>query len=135
MRENYELKQRLNRNAEINRNMNINTNPNINNRQPVDEGTIRNMSRVLNEEIQAARQKAYYDAYIQDMQNRGYKIRYKRGIKYYFKLFVYLVVLAFIFFLIYQIPSVKNYFAQLYEENIIFKAIVNIVKNTFTAAF
>ena len=135
MRENYELKQRLNRNQVINRNINVNEKANVNNTQSVDEGTLRNMSRVLNEEIQAARQKAYYDAYIQDMRNRGYRIRYKHGFKFYFKRFLTLIIMVGIFFLIYQIPPVKNYFAQLYEENNIFRAIIDIVKNTLSVSF
>lgn len=30
------------------------------------------------EELQRAREKAYHDAYIQDLKNRGYKIKYKK---------------------------------------------------------
>lgn len=96
-----------------------------------DRGTINNMNRVLNESIKAAQQQAYYDAYIQDMQNRGYKIKYKHGIKYYVKLVIALIIVGIILWGICQIPIVKNYLAQMYEENIFFRAIVNIFKNTF----
>ena len=41
-------------------------------------------------------------------------------------------VIILMFALIYQIPIVKNFFAKLYEENIVFKAIVNVFKNTLT---
>lgn len=123
LQENYALKQ------EINRMENIQLN------QVVDEGSIGNMGRVLSEQIKAARQQAYYDAYIQDMQNRGYKIRYKRSFKYYLKLLVAIIITALICFLIYQIPPVKQFFQQLYNENYVFKAIVDILKNTFSTGF
>ena len=99
----------------------------------MDEGTIINMSRILDQQIRAARRQAYHDAYIQDMQNRGYRIRYKHGLKYYFKLIVALAITIFAFFLIYQIPFVKNFFVNLYNENIVFQSIVDIFKNTLSA--
>ena len=119
MQENYELKQQLQRQYS-------------NNYQP-QGNTIDNMSRVLNEQINQARRQAYNDAYIQDMRNRGYKIRYKKSLKDYFKAFIALVLTIFVLFLIYQIPFVKNFFAELYQENDIFKAIVNIIKNTLSS--
>ena len=121
MQENYALKQQLNR-------MGINN-------KSTDEGTIINMTRVLNQQINAARRQAYHDAYIQDMKNRGYKIKYKHDFKYYLKLIVVLAITILICFIIYQIPPVKKFFAELYNDNIIFKAIIDIFKNTFSATF
>lgn len=124
MQENYVLKQQLNRMG----NNNIQYS-----QQNVDEGTIINMSRILDQQIRAARRQAYHDAYIQDMKNRGYKIRYKHGLKYYLKLIIALAITVFSLFLIYQIPFVKNFFVNLYNENMIFQSIVDIFKNTFSA--
>lgn len=121
MQENYALKQQLN-------NMGIN-------KQQEHEGTIVNMSRILDQQIRAARKQAYHDAYIQDMQNRGYKIRYKHDLKYYLKLIKTLAITILVLFLIYQIPFVKNFFIELYNKNIIFQSIVDIFKNTFSAGF
>lgn len=120
IRENYELKQQLNR-------MNIN---NVS-----DENSISNMTRILSQEINAARKQAYHDAYIEDLKNRGYKIRYKRDFKYYLKLAKVLIITVIICFLIYQIPFVKNYFHNLYNDNILFKAVIDIFINTFSAEF
>ena len=121
--ENYQLRQQLNR---------MGTNqPNIN----VGDNTIVNMSRILSHEINAARKQAYYDAYIQDMKNRGYKIRYKHDLKYYLKLIKVIAITAVALFLIYQIPPVKNFFIQFYNDNTVFQTIVNIFKNTFSATF
>jgi len=121
LKENYALKQQLNR-------IGVNS-------KSTDEGTIINMTRVLNQQINAARRQAYHDAYVQDMRNRGYKIKYKHDLKYYFKLIAVLIITAFISFLIYQIPPVKNFFTGLYNENIFFKAFIDVFKNTFSATF
>ena len=100
-----------------------------------DEGSINNMSRVLNEQINRARQQAYQDAYVEDMKNRGYRIKYKHDFKYYLKLVGVLLATALIMLLIYQIPFVKRFFQNLYEENVIFQAIVDVIVNTFKAGF
>ena len=100
-----------------------------------DEGSINNMSRVFNEEINRARQQAYQDAYVEDMKNRGYRIKYKHDFKYYLKLVGVLLATVLIMFLIYQIPIVKRFFQNLYEENLIFQAIVDVIVNTFKTGF
>ena len=105
------------------------------NTQQVDEGSIINMSRVLEQQIRAARQQAYHDAYVEDLKNRGYKIEYKHDLGYYLKLIIVLATTILALFLIYQIPFVKNFFVNLYNENMVFQAIVNIFKNTFSAGF
>lgn len=120
MRENYQLKQQLNR---------------MGNRQQVDEGTILNMSRILNEQIRTARRQAYHDAYVQDLKRRGHKVRYKHDLKYYFKLVMAIALIILLCFFIYQIPPVKHFFSNLYNENILFQTIVDIFKNTFSAGF
>ncbi len=124
MHENYILKQQLNKIENSNKN-----------NQTVDEGSIINMSRVLEQQIRAARSQAYHDAYIQDMKSRGYKIKYKHDLKYYLKMIGVIIIIAFIFFLIYQIPAVKTFFEDLYNENLIFQSIINIFKNTFSSTF
>lgn len=100
-----------------------------------DESTINNMSRVLNEQINNATQQAYQKAYVDDMRNRGYKIKFSHDLKYYFKLAVILLVTALILFLIYQIPIVKRFLYNLYEENIIVKFIVDVIAKTFSTSF
>ena len=103
--------------------------------QQMDEGTIINMSRLLREQMKAARKQAYYDAYVQDLKNRGYKIRYKRDWKYYLKLIKFFAITIFGCILVYQIPVVKNFFVTLYNENSVFQAIVDIFEKTFSATF
>ena len=130
MQENYKLKQQINQMGNQQASQ-----LNYKQVQQMDEGTIINMSRILNEQVKAARKQAYYDAYIQDLQNRGYKIRYKRDIKYYLKLIKIIAITILVGFLIYQIPFVKNFFTNLYSENAIFHAIIDVFKNTFSSTF
>lgn len=120
IRENYVLKQQLNM---------------MGNRQQVDEGTIINMSRILNEQIKSARRQAHHDAYIQELKNRRYKVRYRHNLKYYSKVIIGIAVMILLCLSIYQIPPVKHFFQDMYNENIIFKAVVDIFKNTFSAGF
>lgn len=129
MQENYELKQQLNmmENQQINKQ--------VNQCRTKDEGSIINMSKALNEQIEAARRQAYNDAYIEDMRNRGYTIRYKRDFKYYLKLIKIILITILLCFIMYQIPPIKQFFQDLYNENIIFQAIVDIFKNTFSSPF
>lgn len=82
-------------------------------------------------QLQQAREKAYHDAYIQDLKNRGYKIRYKKTPKDYLKNFIALFITIFILFILFQIPFIKNFFINLYEENIVIKSIVDIFLNIF----
>ena len=79
-------------------------------------------------QMQQARQKAYHDAYIQDLKNRGYKIRYKKTPKDYFKNFLALVITLAILFILWQIPFIKNFFIKLFEDNPLLQAILNIFK-------
>ncbi len=71
--------------------------------------------------------KAYHDAYVQDLKNRGYKIKYKKTFKDYIRIFITIILTIVILFLIFQIPFVKNYFIKLYEENEIIQSIINII--------
>ena len=83
------------------------------------------------QQINQARQQAYHDAYIQDLKNRGYKIRYKKSFSDYVKSFIALIIVILILFLIFQIPFVKNYFIELYNTNSVFRVIGNIFINIF----
>lgn len=83
------------------------------------------------QELQKAREKAYYDAYIQDLKNRGYKIKYKKTPKDYLKSFISLVCTFIILFILCQIPFVKNIFVNMYYKNIVVQYIVNFLINLF----
>lgn len=73
------------------------------------------------QELEYARQKAYHDAYIQDLKNRGYKIRYQKSFKDYIKGFFSLLITLLILFLLWQIPFVKNFIESLLKDNELFR--------------
>lgn len=83
------------------------------------------------QQMEQARQKAYHDAYIQDLKSRGYKIRYKKSLKDYITSFISVVITLLILFLLWQIPFIKNIFVNMYLENEIIHTIVDIILNLF----
>ena len=122
-------------------NENANTNNNVNtstNNKPSQEEILKTINDKYKREIeyekqiQEARQNAYRDAYIQDLKNRGYKIRYKKSLNDYLKSFLALVITIAIIVLLVQIPFIKNFFINIYEDNPIIKAVVDIFINLFS---
>ena len=83
------------------------------------------------QQLEQARQKAYHDAYIQDLKNRGYKIRYKKSIKDYIKGVISIIIVILILILLWQIPFVHNFFIKLYEENEIIHSTIDTINNLF----
>ena len=83
------------------------------------------------QQVNQARQQAYHDAYIQDLKNRGYKIRYKKTFSDYIKSLIAIILVILILLIIFQIPFVKNYFIELYHTNAVFRVIGNIFINIF----
>lgn len=79
---------------------------NLNNNKYINNNYSDNIQQKYNDVIN----KAYYDAYIQDLKNRGYKIKYKKTFKEYLKSLISLFITIIIFLLIFQIPFIKNYF-------------------------
>lgn len=100
-----------------NKNKNNNTN-NINNINYINQ-------------IEQARKQAYYDAYIQDLKNRGYKIRYKKTWKDYLKNIIAFFLTILVLFLLFQVPFIKNFLVSIYEENLIVKSLVSPIINLF----
>lgn len=95
------------------------------------ENLRRQQELAYQEQLQQARQKAYYDAYIQDLKNRGYKIRYKKTFKDYIKGFVTLLVSLLVLFLLWQIPFIHNFFIRLYKENETIQYIIDFISKIF----
>ena len=83
------------------------------------------------QQLEQARQKAYHDAYIQDLKNRGYKIRYKKSIKDYIKGFISIIIVIVILILLWQIAFVHNFLIILYEENEIIHSTIDTINNLF----
>ena len=84
------------------------------------------------EQMEQARQKAYHDAYIQDLKNRGYKIRYKKSFKDYLKGIISIIIVIIILILLCHIPIIQNFFINLYENNQAIHYVVSIIFEYFT---
>ena len=101
------------------------------NQQQYQEQLQREQELAYQQQLEQARQKAYHDAYIQDLKNRGYKIRYQKSLKDYITSFVSLLATLLVLFLLWQIPFIRNIFVNMYLENEIIHMIVDIILNLF----
>ncbi len=79
-------------------------------------------------QVNQARQQAYHDAYIQDLKNRGYKIRYKKTFSDRIKDFIALLIFIGILLLLWQLPFVRNFFLDIYNNNPLIQVFVNLFK-------
>ena len=134
--ENINLKKELNylKNNNINNSNNINSNNNnlnTNYNNYYENYSQDDINRKINEKIDDAVNQAYSDAYIQDLKNRGYKIKYKKTFKDFLAIIITILIIIFIGFILWQIPFTRNYFINFYNENQAFKFIVDFFLNFF----
>lgn len=107
----------------------------VDRRKPQRVGnTFSNMGKVFYNEVKRTT-KPNNNTYNQQYSQEYIQNKEQKDIKYYLKLAGYIIVTIIILILIYQIPIVKRFFTNMYEENIVFKAIVDVFKNTFTTKF
>ena len=96
----------------------------------ISQQTIDELTDSLSNTINEAYSKAYHDAYIKRLKDYGYKIKYKKSFKSILKNFISSVLgiisLAIIIFILWQIPSIKNYFIDLYNNNYLLQLIGNM---------
>lgn len=92
-----------------------------------DSANERQYDKNLNNTIK----QAYHDAYVQDLKNRGYKIKYKKTWKERSKDLIALIITIIIFLILVQIPFIKNFFISIYEDNPLVKIIVDAIMNIF----
>lgn len=83
------------------------------------------------QDYQNAINRAYHDAYIRDLRNRGYRIRYKKTWQDRVRSLVAIIITIGIIAIILQLPPVKNYFQSLYNENEIFRSIIDSITGWF----
>lgn len=112
-------------NAHHNQNNNFNYNTQTNN------SNLNTSKNNVDEQIKSAVNKAYYDAYITDLKNRGYKIKYKKTFKDFLALIITILIIIFISIILWHIPFTKNYLINLYNENSAFKFIIDLFFNIF----
>ena len=87
------------------------------------------------QQLENARKKAYYDAYIQDLKRRGYKIRYKKTFKDYLRIFIVIIVVIVLCILLWVIPFTREKLIDFYNSNEIIKWMIDTVINIFKAIF
>ena len=75
----------------------------------------------------------YKEAYVTELRNRGYDVKYPWTWKRVRNLIVGIATFIFIGYILWQIPAVKETLIDLYNENFIVKAIVDIIKSIFQA--
>lgn len=88
--------------------------------EPTNNATSQNNYK--EEQIRKAREQAYHDAYIQDLKNRGYRIKYKKEPKDYFKNFIAALLTILILLFLWQLPFVRDFILK----NSIIQEIINI---------
>ena len=121
---------------DINNNINSNNYTQNNNQdfeemQRAQELEYQKQQLAYQQQLEQARQKAYHDAYIQDLKNRGYRIKYKKSIKDYIKGIISILIVIVILLILWHIPFIQSFFIKLYEENEIINNTVNFFKNIF----
>ena len=119
-------------NSSINNNVN---NVNNNYYTPSQEQIREEQNREYQQQIENARKKAYYDAYVQDMKRRGYKIRYKKTWKDYLNLLIAIFAVIFVCVLIWVIPFTREKIIDIYNSNELIKGMVDPIIYTFKAIF
>lgn len=67
-------------------------------------------------QLQQAREQAYHDAYIQNLKNYGYTIRYKKSLKDYIKGLISIIIVLFSLFLLWHIPFIQNFILSFLEK-------------------
>lgn len=95
----------------------VNQQININQQQDTLLQKEQELKAKYEQEIETAKRKAYYDAYIKDLKNRGFKIKYKKDFKYYLKLSFIIIVLLSICFIIWHIPFTKKWIIDSINNN------------------
>lgn len=102
-----------------------------------NNNTFSNMGNTFYDEIKKTTNANYTNMYNQTSRDNVYSKnnKEKKYIEYNIKFIGCIILAIIILVIIYQIPIVKGFFTNLYEENIVFKAIVDVFKNTFTTKF
>lgn len=122
----------INNNNNINpHNYNQNNNQDFEEMQRAQELEYQKQQLAYQQQLEQARQKAYHDAYIQDLKNRGYKIKYKKSIKDYIKGIISILIVIVILIILWHIPFIQSFFIKFYEENEIINNTVDFIISLF----
>ncbi len=97
------------------------------------------MNEAYNNAYNQAYNNAYNQAYINNLKNMGYEIEYekpfKEKVKIAFSVILGIVAVIIVGFILWLIPPVREYFVGLYNDNEVFKLIVDILGHIFNGIF
>lgn len=94
-----------------------------------------NLEQEYRQQVEVAKKQAYHDAYIQDMKNRGYKIRYKKTFKDYLRIVITILIIMIVVWLVWQIPFIRNWINDIADNNFVIKIVVNTIRSVYEALF
>ncbi len=80
-------------------------------------------------------QERYLEAYDAYLRERGYKLKYKWTFKRIMQIVLTVIVIIVVFTILFFIPPIHDLCIELYEENIVVRLLVNLVKAIFTVIF
>lgn len=90
---------------------------------------------MMNQAYNQAYNNAYNQAYINNLKNMGYEIEYekpfKEKVKIAFSVMLGIVAVIIVGFILWLIPPVREYFVGLYNDNEVFKLVIDILNNIF----
>ena len=116
---------------------NLKNNPptvnNVQNTQNQHSSTNTSSNEDYYNNLQNAMKKAYYDAYIQSLKDRGYTIKYKKTFKDYLRIFIAYLSLFIIIFLVWKIPFTKKILLNIYNSNEYLKLFIDIIIEFFAS--
>ena len=90
---------------------------------------------LYNQKMNDAYNKAYHDAYVQNLKRAGFKIRYKKTFKDYLRISITIIAIIFVCFILWQIPFIRNFLLNIYNTNPVIKIVVDIIINIVSSFF
>lgn len=94
-----------------------------------------NMDDKTKKKLQSKIQERYLEAYDSYLRERGYKLKYKWTFKRVMTLVLAILITIVILVILYFIPPINNWCHEIYSENPIVAAFVNIIAAIFKAIF
>lgn len=93
------------------------------------------MNEAYNNAYNQAYNNAYNQAYINNLKNMGYEIEYekpfKEKVKIAFSILLGILAVIIVGFILWLIPPIREYFIELYNNNEVFKLVIDILNNIF----
>lgn len=90
-------------------------------------------AKYYNKKMEDAYNKAYYDAYINNLKRQGYKIKYKKTFKDYVRIVLTILIMFLVVFILWHIPFINKLLTNIYNNNNIVKILVDLITQIFSS--